>query len=101
MARCRRGADGAPVVGSVGYGCSDLTGCGAQVQAATPADELVRQQAERLPLDQVEQFWSGLMKQYGGYFPDSKAPTFMELLLGAKNFSIDSVFSALFRYFFS
>ncbi len=86
--------------GGVGYGCSDLTGCGAQVQAATPADELVRQQAERLPLDQVEQFWSGLMKQYGGYFPDSKAPTFMELLLGAKNFSIDSVFSALFRYFF-
>nr|WP_235941320.1 stage III sporulation protein AE [Paenibacillus puerhi] len=83
-----------------GIACKHGAGCTSGVQAAVPADELVRQQAERLPLDQVEQFWSTLMKQYGGYFPDSKAPTFKDLLLGAKDFSIGSLFAGLLKYFF-
>ncbi|WP_397379448.1 stage III sporulation protein AE [Paenibacillus sp. YYML68] len=85
--------------GSYGFGTLSSS-CGSGVLAATPAEELVRQQAERLPLDDVEQYWSNLMKQYGGYFPDSRAPTFMELLSGAKPFSIGGLFSGLLRYFF-
>ncbi|WP_090666147.1 stage III sporulation protein AE [Paenibacillus tianmuensis] len=77
-----------------GVGC-----CGAAF-AAVPAEELIREQAQRLPLDQVEQFWSRLTRQYGGYFPDSRAPSFMELLLGAKDFGLGSVFSGLFKYLF-
>ncbi|WP_423227634.1 stage III sporulation protein AE [Paenibacillus filicis] len=86
--------------GDAGIGCSAGMGCGTAVQASAPVEELVRQQAERLPLDQVEQFWSSLMQQYGGYFPDSRAPTFMDLLLGAKEFGIGTLFAALFKYFF-
>ncbi|MFB6362632.1 stage III sporulation protein AE [Paenibacillus elgii] len=75
-------------------------GCCGAAYAAVPAEELVREQAQRLPLDQVEQFWSRLTRQYGGYFPDSRAPSFMELLLGAKDFGLGSVFSGLFKYLF-
>lgn len=75
-------------------------GCCGAVYAAVPAEELIREQAQRLPLDQVEQFWSRLTRQYGGYFPDSRAPSFMELLLGAKEFGLGSVFSGLFKYLF-
>ncbi|WP_258959194.1 stage III sporulation protein AE [Paenibacillus tyrfis] len=75
-------------------------GCCGTAYAAVPAEELIREQAQRLPLDQVEQFWSRLTRQYGGYFPDSRAPSFMELLLGAKDFGLGSVFSGLFKYLF-
>ncbi|MCP3773339.1 stage III sporulation protein AE [Paenibacillus sp. MZ04-78.2] len=75
-------------------------GCCGAAYAAVPAEELIREQAQRLPLDQVEQFWSRLTRQYGGYFPDSRAPSFMELLLGAKDFGLGSVFSGLFKYLF-
>ncbi|WP_440446635.1 stage III sporulation protein AE [Paenibacillus elgii] len=75
-------------------------GCYGTAYAAVPAEELIREQAQRLPLDQVEQFWSRLTRQYGGYFPDSRAPSFMELLLGAKDFGLGSVFSGLFKYLF-
>ncbi|WP_375540955.1 stage III sporulation protein AE [Paenibacillus tyrfis] len=75
-------------------------GCCGTAYAAVPAEELIREQAQRLPLDQVEQFWSRLTRQYGGYFPDSRAPSFMELLLGAKDFGLGSIFSGLFKYLF-
>ncbi|ALS22799.1 MULTISPECIES: stage III sporulation protein AE [Paenibacillus] len=80
--------------------CWKPGGCGMTAYAATPVEELIREQAERLPLDQVEQFWGRLMRQYGGYFPDAAAPSFMDLLLGAKEISPGSIFSGLLRYFF-
>lgn len=72
----------------------------AQAYAATPVEQLIKEQAERLQTDQVEQYWSQLMKKYGGYFPDSKTPTFMDLLTGAKDFKMSSIFSGIFLYFF-
>jgi stage III sporulation protein AE len=85
---------------SGGAGCWNSSSCESAVHAAAPVEELIREQAERLPTDQVEQFWSRLVKQYGGYFPDNKAPTFMELLTGKAEISFSSFFNGLFRYFF-
>ncbi|MCS7461645.1 stage III sporulation protein AE [Paenibacillus doosanensis] len=68
--------------------------------SSTPVQQIVKEQAERLNTDQVEQYWNQLMKQYGGYFPDNKTPTFMELLTGGKDIGIGSIFSGIFRYFF-
>ena len=48
----------------------------------------------------VEQYWDKLMKEYGGYFPESKTPTFMELLLGTKGISMKSIFKGLLSYVF-
>lgn len=68
--------------------------------AESPTDTIIREQAEHLNTEPVEQYWDKLMKDYGGYFPESQTPSFMELLLGTKGISIKSLFKGLLRYAF-
>jgi stage III sporulation protein AE len=68
--------------------------------AESPTDAVIKEQASHLKTDQVEQYWDKLMKDYGGYFPESKTPSFMELLLGTKGISISSIFKGLLSYVF-
>lgn len=70
------------------------------IAQATPVEQIIKEQAERLNTDQVEQYWNQLMKQYGGYFPDSRTPSFMEMLTGSKGFGIGSIFTGILRYLF-
>jgi stage III sporulation protein AE len=65
-----------------------------------PMDSAIRQQAEKLNTDAVEQYWTKLMTDYGGYFPESKAPSFVEALSYGKGFSLNNVLKGLLRYFF-
>ncbi|MEW9699138.1 stage III sporulation protein AE [Paenibacillus sp. SI8] len=68
--------------------------------AESPTDIMIKEQANHLNTDQVEQYWDKLMKDYGGYFPESKTPTFMELLIGTKGISMSSIFKGLLNYVF-
>ncbi|TXK83419.1 stage III sporulation protein AE [Paenibacillus sp. N3.4] len=68
--------------------------------AESPADVVIKEQASHLNTEPVEQYWDKLMKDYGGYFPESKTPTFMELLLGTKGISMKSLFKGLLSYVF-
>lgn len=62
-------------------------------------DNWMERQAEELPIDQVEAYWQQLMNEYGGFFPDQKVPTFMEMLLQQdQSFSLKSGLSGLMRY---
>lgn len=71
------------------------------IAAAGPAETIIQIQAENLPTDKVEQYWKQLMDDYGGYFPDNKTPTFMELILpGGNGLSLSSIFNGLIKYFF-
>ncbi|WP_243767132.1 stage III sporulation protein AE [Paenibacillus agricola] len=83
-----------------GPGSAEFKGKSAQVEAATPVEQIIKEQAEKLQTDPVEQYWTRLMTTYGGYFPDSRTPTFNELLTGAKDFRMSTIFSGIFRYFF-
>ncbi|WP_145947579.1 stage III sporulation protein AE [Paenibacillus sp. Y412MC10] len=66
-----------------------------RVFATSPTDQLIQSQAENLPKDQVEKYWDTLMKEYGGFFPDQKTPSFMDMLLpGGSGFSLKSVLTA-------
>jgi stage III sporulation protein AE len=69
------------------------------LHAETPAEVIIKQQAEHLNTDQISQYWDKLMNDYGGYFPENSTPSFMELLLGTKGFSISSLFTGILRYF--
>ncbi|MBE0343559.1 stage III sporulation protein AE, partial [Paenibacillus sp. 28ISP30-2] len=72
----------------------------AVIFADTPTNEWIRQQAEQMPKDEVEHYWDGLMQQYGGFFPDQKTPSFMDMLLpGGEGFSIKGVLSAIADFF--
>jgi stage III sporulation protein AE len=73
---------------------------GSAAFASSPADTIVRGQAERLPTDQVESYWNQLMKEYGGYFPESRTPKFMDLLKPGENgFGLKSIGAALGKFF--
>lgn len=73
---------------------------GGSVYAESPSDQLIQQQANNLPKDQVESYWDELMKNYGGFFPDQKTPSFMDMLLpGGEGLGIKSVMSGLTSFF--
>ncbi|AOZ91464.1 stage III sporulation protein AE [Paenibacillus crassostreae] len=73
---------------------------GGDVYAESPANTLIQQQADNLPKDQVESYWDQLMKDYGGFFPDQKTPSFMDILLpGGEGFGIKNILKGLTSYF--
>ncbi len=73
----------------------------AYASAVNPANALVEQQAGQLKTGEVEDYWNKLMREYGGFFPDSKTPSFIDMMLPDKGgFSLKSVFSAFVSFFF-
>ncbi|RRJ66474.1 stage III sporulation protein AE [Paenibacillus oralis] len=71
-----------------------------QVSLAEGADGgWIQRQAEDLPTDQVETYWQQLMKDYGGFFPDQKLPSFMDMLLQQdQSFSLRTGLTGLMKY---
>ncbi|GAA3405471.1 stage III sporulation protein AE [Paenibacillus hodogayensis] len=73
---------------------------GTVAHAGSPADAIIREQAERLPTDEVENYWKQLMKEYGSYFPGGQTPSFMELVVpGGKGFSLKGIFEGIGKFF--
>ncbi len=67
--------------------------------ADNPAGDLVTEQTEQLPTEQVEKYWEQLMKDYGGFFPEGRTPSLMEMLLpGGDGFSFKGILSGLGKY---
>jgi len=71
-----------------------------QPNGGNPLDQLVREQAERLPTESVEQFWQETLREYKGYLPDLQAPGFVQLLFRDGELTINGVLKGLFRYLF-
>ncbi|MFD2411091.1 stage III sporulation protein AE [Paenibacillus rhizoplanae] len=66
---------------------------------ASPVDQWVKGQVEHLPKDKVESYWDQLMKDYGGFFPEGRTPSLMDMLLpGDKGLSFKSVLSGLMNF---
>lgn len=66
-------------------------------EAFSPMDPIVEKQTEHLELDQVDRYWAQLIKEYGGYFPDNRVPSFKDMLFG-EGISPTSVGKGLLRY---
>nr|WP_245850749.1 stage III sporulation protein AE [Paenibacillus herberti] len=65
--------------------------------AADMTEKLAREQANNYGTDAVETYWDDLVKQYGGYFPEGKMPSFMEMITpGGEGLKPASVLKALF-----
>jgi len=70
-----------------------------RVMAEGPDNSWIELQAEQLPTDEVESYWQKLMKEYGGFFPDQKVPSFMDMLVQEdQGFSLKTGFLGLMRY---
>ncbi|MVP00162.1 stage III sporulation protein AE [Paenibacillus lutrae] len=71
-----------------------------QIWAQNPLDSLMQQQAGNLDTNSVETFWNKLIKDYGGYFPENRPPSFADLLSGAKSLDMTGILKGALRYFF-
>lgn len=67
----------------------------------TLTGELAETQTDDLRLEQIEQFWNKLKNEYGGYFPDGKAPGLRELMFpkDGQGWSVKDVLLGLARFF--
>jgi len=74
--------------------------CPGPVEASSPVDTVVKEQAERLPTDKVERYWNQLMHEYGGYFPEGQVPGFKEMLAPGGGFGLSRILKGLFRFLF-
>lgn len=68
--------------------------------AGTPSpQELARETASQLDTSEVERYWSLLMSEYGGYFPDERLPSFIEMITpGGEGLKLITVAGGLLRY---
>lgn len=75
--------------------------------ANSPPDEgtasvtarLSDEQLRGIDTEAVEAYWDKLMKEYGGLFPDSKVPSFMEMIIpGGEGLKLTTVLNGLLRY---
>src|SRR5690606_13383842 len=69
-----------------------------QAFADSPSD-LFEEQTEHLETDQVERYWERLLREYGGYFPDSRPPSLMDMIAG-EGLSLGQIFRALLKFLF-
>ncbi|MEY8347736.1 stage III sporulation protein AE [Bacillus cereus] len=70
------------------------------VQASPVEQSVVDQQLDKLGIEDVKQFWDGLITKYGGYLPESQKGSFMEFVKGEKEFSIKEWMMGLLKYLF-
>ncbi|EOP50747.1 stage III sporulation protein AE [Bacillus cereus VD136] len=70
------------------------------VQASPVEKTVVDQQLDKLGIEDVKQFWDGLVTKYGGYLPESQKGSFMEFVKGEKEFSIKEWMIVLLKYLF-
>mgnify|MGYP001390809207 CR=1 FL=1 len=69
--------------------------------AAGPADSITKEQAERLPTDEIERYWDQLIKEYGGYFPENRTPSFKEMLFSENGgISLKTALTGFMSYLF-
>lgn len=106
---CGSTASAASVANAASAGSVASTASGSPVPSApatggsggptSPVDQWVKGQVEHLPKDKVESYWDQLMKDYGGFFPEGRTPSLMDMLLpGDKGLSFKSVLSGLMNF---
>lgn len=63
-------------------------------------DRMVQAQMEKLGLDEIRQFWDGIITEYGGFLPESQKGSFMDFVSGDKKFSLGEWTGGLLRFLF-
>lgn len=62
-------------------------------------EELMEEQLNDINADAVEQYWNELRETYGGFFPNQKVPSFVDMIMpGGEGLKLETVLSSLLRY---
>ncbi|REE70635.1 stage III sporulation protein AE [Paenibacillus taihuensis] len=72
---------------------------GADPSAPEVNAALANQQLKGINTEAVEDYWNKLMKEYSGFFPENKVPSFAEMVVpGGEGLKLTTVISGLLRY---
>lgn len=73
-----------------------------EVVQASPSSpsELVTDQMEEIDVQDIKLYWEEVMKEYGGFLPESQKGSFMEFVKGDKSFSLKEWSKGLIKYIF-
>lgn len=68
---------------------------------ASPNEDMMERQFDRLDLSPVEQYWNKLNQEYREYMPNAEIPSLLQLIYSIKEggFSLSQLFVSFFRYF--
>ncbi|MFC5651565.1 stage III sporulation protein AE [Paenibacillus solisilvae] len=70
-----------------------------QQNASDVNNSIAGDQLRGINTEAVETYWNRLMKDYGGFFPDQKVPSFMEMIMpGGEGLKLTTVLAGLLRY---
>jgi stage III sporulation protein AE len=64
-------------------------------------DKAAQEQVDKLPIQQIDQYWRDLEAKYGGYLPDLSGGSLVRAVLGNGEPSFRNITHGLFRYFFT
>ncbi|QHW30286.1 stage III sporulation protein AE [Paenibacillus rhizovicinus] len=68
-------------------------------QAEAVNKQLSDEQLRGIDTEAVEDYWNKLMSDYGGFFPDHKVPSFLQMIMpGGEGLKLTTVLSGLLRY---
>lgn len=71
-----------------------------QIQPDQLSKQLAKEQLGSLNTEAVESYWNKLSNEYGGYFPDQRIPSFMEMIVpGGDGLKLTDVLKGLLKYF--
>lgn len=63
------------------------------------SERLTASQLQAVDTEAVEAYWTQLMREYGGFFPDGRVPSFMEMIVpGGEGFDLKAALSGLLRF---
>ncbi len=67
--------------------------------AASLNRDLADEQLKGIDTEAVESYWNRLMNDYGGFFPDGKVPSFIDMVMpGGHGLKLTTVLSGLLKY---
>lgn len=89
-----------PNVSYAGNGAQETPALDQNKQVEQLSKELATDQINGLKTDAVESYWNELRSQYGGFFPEQKIPTFVEMVMpGGKGLKLTDMLKGLLGYF--
>jgi len=70
------------------------------VQASPTEQTSVKEQIEKLGIDEIRAYWEEIVTKYGGFLPESQKGSFIQFMSGEKTFSIQEWLKALVKFIF-
>ena len=88
-----------PAAGSFGEGGPAGEGTDAAVPDGGLSERLTETQLRAIDTESVEAYWTRLMREYGGFFPDGRVPSFMEMVVpGGEGFDLGAALTGMLRF---